>query len=88
MTDMCKWIRAVIETYVNLMYPDSPRVILWAIDHGFPMVSDITHVKALPDSLASKHVNHIYFGGLSDIVPSERVNFSNYAFLQFNKEII
>lgn len=75
MVNWVKWIRAVVERVVD-MADNQKRIILWAIDMGFPLEADTKWIKKLPKDISSVQLSHSYFGGLIDVVPAETVQYT------------
>lgn len=68
-----KWIRAVVDVQLD----DEKTLILWAIDYGIPIKSEIEYIIPITDSdLASKCLCMIYKGGVYGVIPAKEVLFN------------
>lgn len=72
MVNWNKHIRAVVERVID-MADDQKRIILWAMDLGFPLEAEPKHIKYMPEEIANIELCHSYFVGLVDVVPCESV---------------
>lgn len=62
-----KWIRAKVACQVA----HREQYILWAIDHGMPIMATANEILPLPKDIAEDPLKTIYLGGLGNCVPAE-----------------
>lgn len=77
-----RWIRAKVD-YIIEGISAPPKYILWAIDYGVPLETNLRWIRQLPEELAREQNDSVCFGGLSNIVPAE----NNFDFMELRAKV-